>query len=52
MARKKLREARGLSQDALGKKVGMSYAYISMLESGTRTCAKARRPDEPCDCGL
>ena len=34
---KQLRQAQGLTQDALGKKVGVSYAYISMLESGAKT---------------
>jgi len=33
---KKLRVERGLTQEQLGKRVGVSDAYITMLESGTR----------------
>ena len=33
---KKLRNQRGLTQEDLGKRVGVSYAYISMLESGAK----------------
>jgi len=33
---KQLREKKGLSQKALGEKVGVSDAYITMLETGKR----------------
>ncbi len=33
---KQLRTKRGLTQEELGNKVGVSYAYISMLESGVK----------------
>ncbi len=36
MMLKELRHARGLTQQELGKKVGVSDAYISMLESGAK----------------
>jgi transcriptional regulator with XRE-family HTH domain len=32
----KMRKERGLTQEQLGSKVGVSYAYISMLESGSK----------------
>ena len=37
MKLKRLRAKRGLTQEELGRKVGVSYAYISMLESGAKT---------------
>lgn len=33
---KKLREEQGLTQAALGKKAGVTEAYVSMIESGVR----------------
>jgi transcriptional regulator with XRE-family HTH domain len=33
---KTLREAKGLTQDQLAKKAGVTEAYVSMLESGKR----------------
>jgi len=33
---KKLRTAKGLTQEQLGNKVGVSDAYITMLETGAR----------------
>jgi transcriptional regulator with XRE-family HTH domain len=33
---KKLRIAKGLTQEQLGNKVGVSDAYITMLETGAR----------------
>lgn len=36
MTLKKFREAQGLTQEQLGKKVGVADAYITMLESGVR----------------
>jgi transcriptional regulator with XRE-family HTH domain len=32
-----LREKKGLTQDELARRVGVTKAYISLLESGTRT---------------
>ena len=34
MRLKQMREARGLTQDALAKKVGVSRAYLARLEMG------------------
>lgn len=36
MTLRKLRNERGLTQEDLGRKVGVSYAYISMLGSGAK----------------
>lgn len=33
---KRVRESRGLTQEQLARKVGVSDAYISMLESGAK----------------
>jgi transcriptional regulator with XRE-family HTH domain len=37
MTLKKLRMEAGLTQEELAKKGGVTYAYISMLESGAKT---------------
>lgn len=34
---RRLREARGLTQEALAKKAKVSYSYVSKLESAART---------------
>lgn len=34
---RQLRQAKGLSQGALAKKVGVSAAYVTMLERGKKT---------------
>lgn len=36
MTLKRLRIKAGLTQDELARKAGVTYAYISMLESGTK----------------
>lgn len=34
---RKIRQAKGMSQDALGKRIGYAGSYVSYLEAGKRT---------------